>query len=67
MGGKSVKQVPGHSAVVGKEGRQEGRRCTWQTLFKKHILTKIKVRAPVGARRQIRHPVKLQTSGARVW
>jgi len=34
---------------------------------KNHILTKIKVGTPVGARRHIKHPVKVQTSRARVW
>ena len=60
---EGLKQVPGHSAVVGKEGRQEGAHC-WN-YYKTQ--PKIKVGAPEGARRHIRHPVKLQTSGARVW
>lgn len=41
VGKESFKQVPGHSVVVRKEGREERRRGTWLTLLKKkkkHIL-----------------------------
>lgn len=60
-------RVPGHSVLVGKEGRDEKGRGTELTLLKNISELRYKWGPLRGARKQIRHPVKLQTSGARVW